>query len=147
MLFILSDHKWTAYVSRFLIGAFQVFLLVYYPVWIDKFGQDKKTLWLTLLADMCSRWHICRVWHNRSYFGNWSTLFCFFLYSNRIGCSIYYSIRIDSKVEVRLQKTRRPSLINIHGFNPKHKIKFNRFVNNRSSPSIDNIGRVPQRAA
>ena len=49
MLFVLSDHKWTAYVSRFLIGAFQVFLLVYYPVWIDKFGQDKKTLWLTLL--------------------------------------------------------------------------------------------------
>lgn len=48
-LFVLSDHKWTAYVSRFLIGAFQVFLLVYYPVWIDKFGQDKKTLWLTLL--------------------------------------------------------------------------------------------------
>jgi hypothetical protein len=26
-----------------------VFLLVYYPVWIDKFGGDKKTLWLTLL--------------------------------------------------------------------------------------------------
>lgn len=48
-LFVLSDQKWTAYVSRFLIGAFQVFLLVYYPVWIDKFGQDKKTLWLTLL--------------------------------------------------------------------------------------------------
>lgn len=46
---MLSDQKWTAYVSRFLIGAFQVFLLVYYPVWIDKFGQDKKTLWLTLL--------------------------------------------------------------------------------------------------
>lgn len=48
-LFVLSDHKWTAYVSRFLIGAFQVFLLVYYPVWIDKFGRNKKTLWLTLL--------------------------------------------------------------------------------------------------
>jgi predicted MFS family arabinose efflux permease len=48
-LFVLSDHKWTAYVSRFLVGAFQVFLLVYYPVWIDKFGQHRKTLWLTLL--------------------------------------------------------------------------------------------------
>lgn len=48
-MFVLSDHKWTAYVSRFLIGAFQVFLLVYYPVWIDKFGGNKKTLWLTLL--------------------------------------------------------------------------------------------------
>ena len=49
LLFILSDHQWSAYVSRFLAGACQVFLLVYYPVWIDKFGQDKKTLWLTLL--------------------------------------------------------------------------------------------------
>lgn len=48
-LFVLSDQKWTAYVSRFLVGSFQVFLLVYYPVWIDKFGGDKKTLWLTLL--------------------------------------------------------------------------------------------------
>lgn len=26
-----------------------MFLLVYYPVWIDKFGGDKKTTWLTLL--------------------------------------------------------------------------------------------------
>ena len=49
LLFILSDHKWSAYVSRFLTGAFQVFLLVYYPVWIDKFGADKKTAWLTVL--------------------------------------------------------------------------------------------------
>lgn len=48
-LFVLSDQKWTAYVSRFLVGSFQVFLLVYYPVWIDKFGGSKKTLWLTLL--------------------------------------------------------------------------------------------------
>ena len=48
-LFVLSDHKWSAYVSRFLTGAFQVFLLVYYPVWIDKFGVHLKTLWLTLL--------------------------------------------------------------------------------------------------
>lgn len=49
LLFILSDHQWSAYVSRFLSGACQVFLLVYYPVWIDKFGQNIKTLWLTLL--------------------------------------------------------------------------------------------------
>ena len=48
-LFVLSDHKWTAYVSRFLVGAFQVFLLVYYPVWIDKYGYHLKTTWLTLL--------------------------------------------------------------------------------------------------
>lgn len=49
LLFILSDHKWSAYISRFLTGACQVFLLVYYPVWIDKFGGDKKTTWITLL--------------------------------------------------------------------------------------------------
>ena len=30
-------------------GAFQVFLTVYYPIWIDKFGQNLKTTWLTLL--------------------------------------------------------------------------------------------------
>ena len=49
VLFILSDHKWTGYVSRFLTGVFQVFLLVYYPVWIDKFGMHLKTTWLALL--------------------------------------------------------------------------------------------------
>ena len=38
-----------AYVFRFMTGAFQVFLLVYYPIWIDKFGQHLKTTWLTLL--------------------------------------------------------------------------------------------------
>lgn len=26
-----------------------MFLLVYYPIWIDKFGFKNKTLWLTLL--------------------------------------------------------------------------------------------------
>jgi predicted MFS family arabinose efflux permease len=49
LLFVLSDKKWAAYVSRFLTGVCQVFLLVYYPIWIDKFGSSKKTLWLTLL--------------------------------------------------------------------------------------------------
>ena len=49
LLFVFSDHKVTAYLSRFATGVFQVFLLVYYPIWIDKFGGDKKTFWLTLL--------------------------------------------------------------------------------------------------
>lgn len=49
MLFVLSDQKVAAYISRFFTGVFQVFLLVYYPIWIDKFGGDKKTMWLTLL--------------------------------------------------------------------------------------------------
>ena len=48
-LFVLSRNKILAYVCRYLTGVCQVFLLVYYPVWIDKFGQEKKTLWLTLL--------------------------------------------------------------------------------------------------
>ena len=49
VFFVLSDVKWLAYLLRFLTGGCQVFLLVYYPVWIDKFGQHLKTLWLTLL--------------------------------------------------------------------------------------------------
>jgi len=38
LLFVLSEHKIAAYISRFFTGVFQVFLLVYYPIWIDKFG-------------------------------------------------------------------------------------------------------------
>lgn len=49
LLFVFSDSKITVYLCRFLTGVCQVFLLVYYPVWIDKFGKDKKTMWLTLL--------------------------------------------------------------------------------------------------
>ena len=49
LLFVFSDNKFTVYSCRFLTGVCQVFLLVYYPVWIDKFGRDKKTMWLTLL--------------------------------------------------------------------------------------------------
>ncbi len=49
LLFILSNSKTLAYFCRFLTGVCQVFLLVYYPIWIDKFGYKKKTLWLTLL--------------------------------------------------------------------------------------------------
>jgi MFS family permease len=48
-LFVMSSHKVTAYLSRFATGVCQVFLLVYYPIWIDKYGKDKKTMWLTLL--------------------------------------------------------------------------------------------------
>jgi MFS transporter, Spinster family, sphingosine-1-phosphate transporter len=49
LLFVLSRQKVTAYLSRFATGACQVFLLVYYPIWIDKFGGVNKTMWLTLL--------------------------------------------------------------------------------------------------
>lgn len=49
LLFVFSSHKVTAYLSRFATGVCQVFLLVYYPIWIDKFGGKSKTMWLTLL--------------------------------------------------------------------------------------------------
>jgi hypothetical protein len=45
----IPKQTWVPYVSRFLTGSFQVFLLVYYPVWIDKYGLKNKTLWLTIL--------------------------------------------------------------------------------------------------
>ena len=45
----MSSQKVTAYLSRFATGVCQVFLLVYYPIWIDKYGKDKKTMWITLL--------------------------------------------------------------------------------------------------
>jgi len=49
LMFVLSHQVWLAMTSRFLTGAFQVFMLVYFPVWIDKFGGDRATLWITLL--------------------------------------------------------------------------------------------------
>lgn len=49
LLFVFIKHKAAAYATRFITGVCQVFLLVYYPIWIDKYGKDKKTLWLTLL--------------------------------------------------------------------------------------------------
>jgi hypothetical protein len=48
-MFVLSHQIWLAMFSRFLTGAFQVFMLVYFPVWIDKFGGEKATTWITLL--------------------------------------------------------------------------------------------------
>ena len=49
LLFVFIQHKISAYATRFVTGICQVFLLVYYPIWIDKHGGNKKTLWLTLL--------------------------------------------------------------------------------------------------
>lgn len=48
-MFVLSRQVWLAMTSRFLTGCFQVFMLVYFPVWIDKFGGDRATTWITLL--------------------------------------------------------------------------------------------------
>ena len=49
LAFVFIPNKIAAYGTRFVTGVCQVFLLVYYPIWIDKHGGDKKTLWLTLL--------------------------------------------------------------------------------------------------
>ena len=49
LVFVFIPNKVAAYATRFVTGVCQVFLLVYYPIWIDKHGGDKKTMWLTLL--------------------------------------------------------------------------------------------------
>ena len=35
--------------SRISTGFFQVFLVIFFPVWVDIFGGENKTLWLTIL--------------------------------------------------------------------------------------------------
>lgn len=48
-LFVMSRIFWLAVASRFMTGVFQVFMLVYFPVWIDKFGGESATIWITFL--------------------------------------------------------------------------------------------------
>lgn len=93
---------------------------------------------------MCPGRHFCRLWDNRSSFSFRLALLCFFLYSNRISGSIYHRFRIDPKIKTGLPQIGRQSLINIHGLNPKHKIKPNRFLDRRSSPPINNPIRPSQ---
>ena len=35
--------------GRFITGFFQVFMVVYFPVWVDHFGDKNKTIWLSYL--------------------------------------------------------------------------------------------------
>ena len=44
-----GKNKSMMIISRLISGFFQVFLVVYYPVWVDYFGENKKTQWLTYL--------------------------------------------------------------------------------------------------
>lgn len=44
-----GNNKTLLIVSRLISGFFQVFLVVYYPVWVDYFAGSKKTQWLTYL--------------------------------------------------------------------------------------------------
>jgi predicted MFS family arabinose efflux permease len=103
-LFILSTNKVVAYFCRFLTGICQVFLLVYYPIWIDKFGFKNKTLWLTLLQ-------ICVPVGIFAGYGMTSLVISLgleviqylnavqilFLPSNRYGCLIYHRVWLTFK--------------------------------------------------
>lgn len=49
-LFTLSSSYLICLVLRLFIGFFQVFLVIYMPVWADAYGTEKqKSIWLTIL--------------------------------------------------------------------------------------------------
>ncbi|CAD8120620.1 unnamed protein product [Paramecium sonneborni] len=41
--------SWLFYLSRFLTGCAQAPMMIYFPVWVDNFGEESKTIWLTIL--------------------------------------------------------------------------------------------------
>lgn len=48
--FTMFSNFYVLWAYRFGIGFFQVFLCIYFPVWVDLFGRDdQKTIWLTIL--------------------------------------------------------------------------------------------------
>jgi len=50
LLFTLTDHFFWLCIARLAVGFFQVFLCIYFPVWVDVFASTKsKTIWLTIL--------------------------------------------------------------------------------------------------
>jgi len=50
LIFSLVKHFWILCFSRLFVGFFEVFLCIYFPVWVDVFAHDKsKTIWLTIL--------------------------------------------------------------------------------------------------
>lgn len=110
-LFILSANKGLAYFCRFLTGVCQVFLLVYYPIWIDKFGFKKKTLWLTLLQ-ICVPVGIFAGYGMTSLvisFGFsvnflFNSVQSFILFTNRYGGTFYHRVRFTIKNKARQQK-------------------------------------------
>ena len=49
-LFTMSNNFYILCLSRLLVGSFQVFFCIYFPVWVDLFADEKyKTIWLTTL--------------------------------------------------------------------------------------------------
>lgn len=50
LMFPLADRsKLLMGAARFISGFFQVFLVIYFPVWVDAFGENRKTIWLTYM--------------------------------------------------------------------------------------------------
>lgn len=49
IFFPLTSNKAVMAISRFITGFFQAFLIVFFPIWIDVFGKDHKTSWLSYL--------------------------------------------------------------------------------------------------
>ena len=50
LIFSLVKEFWVLCFSRLLVGFFEVFLCIYFPVWVDVFaGEKRKTIWLTIL--------------------------------------------------------------------------------------------------
>lgn len=48
--FTFIENNWGLLVSRILTGVFQVFFVIYFPVWIDQCAPSHlKTIWLTVL--------------------------------------------------------------------------------------------------
>jgi len=48
-IFLLTDILPLLLLSRVIYGFAQVFCCVYFPVWVDSYGQNMKTIWLSLL--------------------------------------------------------------------------------------------------
>lgn len=51
-LFTVSENYYIYLLSRFLVGFFQVFFCIYFPVWVSLFQTNpkKQTMWFTLLT-------------------------------------------------------------------------------------------------
>lgn len=43
------EYQWLYFFFRFCTGAGQAAIIVYFPVWVDTFGGERKTVWLTYL--------------------------------------------------------------------------------------------------
>ncbi|CAD8184840.1 unnamed protein product [Paramecium octaurelia] len=41
--------SWPFYIFRFLTGCSKAPMMIYFPVWVDNFGGDSKTIWITIL--------------------------------------------------------------------------------------------------